>query len=142
MQEATYELEVPSEGAKIEFKGGKLVVPDNPIIPYIIGDGTGSDITPTMQRVVDAAVEKAYGGKKKIHWMRLHAGKEAIDKFEDPLPKTTVDAIREYLVAIKGPLTTPVGGGYRSLNVTMRQTMELFACVRPVRWFKGVPNPM
>lgn len=142
MQEAEYKLEVPPEGSKIEFKDGKLEVPDNPIIPFIQGDGIGSDITPTMQKVVDAAVEKAYSGDKKIHWMSLHAGKEALDEFKDPLPKTTVDAIRKYLVAIKGPLTTPVGGGYRSLNVTMRQTMELFACVRPVRWFKGVPNPM
>ena len=142
MKEATYELEVPKGGAKIEFKDGKLTVPDNPIIPFIEGDGIGVDITPVMRKVVDAAVEKAYTGKKKIHWMQLSAGKASIEKYNDPLPKTTVDTIREYKVSVKGPLTTPVGGGYRSLNVTMRQTLELFACVRPVRWYKGVPTPM
>jgi isocitrate dehydrogenase len=130
------------EGSKIEMKDGKISVPDAPIIPYIEGDGVGVDISPVMRKVVDAAVEKAYGGKRKIAWKKLLAGSEAHEAKGEYLPQETVDAIREHLVAIKGPLTTPVGGGYRSLNVTMRQVMELFACVRPVRWFDGTPAPV
>ena len=132
----------PPEGGKITVKDGKLVVPDNPIIPYIVGDGVGPDITAAMRNVVNAAVEKAYGGKRRIVWFRLFAGQDGYEKYGEYLPDDTVNAIREYIVAIKGPLTTPVGGGYRSLNVAMRQRMELFACVRPVRHFKGVPAPV
>jgi len=132
----------PPEGGKIAMKDGKLVVPDNPIIPYIVGDGVGPDITAAMRNVVNAAVEKAYGGRRKVVWFRLFAGQDGYEKYGEYLPDDTVNAIREYIVAIKGPLTTPVGGGYRSLNVAMRQRMELFACVRPVRHFKGVPAPV
>ena len=132
----------PPKGGKIAVKDGKLVVPDNPIIPYIVGDGVGPDITAAMRNVVNAAVEKAYGGKRRIVWFRLFAGQDGYEKYGEYLPDDTVNAIREYIVAIKGPLTTPVGGGYRSLNVAMRQRMELFACVRPVRHFKGVPAPV
>ncbi len=135
-------LEVPEEGRRIEVKDKKLVIPDNPIIPCIRGDGTGVDIFPAAQKVLDAAVKKAYGGGKKIVWFKLYAGDEAMEKYGEVLPKDTLDAIKYYYVAIKGPLTTPVGGGYRSLNVTMRQVLDLYACVRPVRWFKGVPSPV
>ena len=127
---------------KITVENGIMKVPDNPTIPYILGDGIGVDITPVALKVFDAAVEKAYGGKRKVEWMKILAGKEAIEKTGEPLPKETIDTIREYVVAIKGPLTTPVGGGYRSLNVTMRQALDLFVCFRPVRYFKGVPSPM
>ncbi len=130
------------EGKRIEMKEGKLVVPDAPIIPYIEGDGVGIDISPVMRKVVDAAVAKAYDGRRKIVWKKLLAGAEAHKEKGEYLPKETVDAIREHLVAIKGPLTTPVGGGYRSLNVTMRQVLELYSCVRPVRWFEGTPAPV
>lgn len=129
-------------GAKIEMREGKLQVPDDPIIPYIEGDGVGVDISPVMIKVVDAAVEKAYSGKKKIQWKKLLAGEEAFKETEEYLPQETIDAIREHLVAIKGPLTTPVGGGFRSLNVTLRQVLDLYCCVRPTRWFEGTPNPM
>ncbi len=129
-------------GEKIRKEDGKLIVPDTPIIPYIEGDGVGIDISPVMRNVVDAAVEKAYGGAKKIVWKKIYAGQEAKDKFDNYLPDETVQAIRDHLVAIKGPLTTPVGGGIRSLNVTMRQVMELYSCVRPVRWFEGTPAPV
>ncbi|MEA3459076.1 MAG: isocitrate dehydrogenase (NADP(+)) [Chloroflexota bacterium] len=132
----------PPEGGKITVKDGKLVVPDNPIIPYIVGDGVGPDITAAMRNVVNAAVEKSYGGKRGIVWFRLFAGQDGYEKYNEYLPDDTVNAIREYVVAIKGPLTTPVGGGYRSLNVAMRQRMELFACVRPVHHLKGVPTPV
>jgi len=130
------------EGEKIRMENGSLVVSDNPIIPYISGDGIGQDVFPVAKKVIEAAVEKAYGGKKKIVWKKLLAGDEAKKEKDEYLPQETVDAIKEYLVAIKGPLTTPVGGGHRSLNVTLRQVLDLFACVRPVRYFTGVPNPM
>ncbi len=130
------------EGKKISFKDGKLVVPEQPIIPYIEGDGVGVDITPVMMKVVDAAVQKAYGGKKKIHWKKLEAGEECFKSKGTYLPDETVSAIRDHLVAIKGPLTTPVGGGRRSLNVTMRQVLDLYCCVRPTRWYKGTPCPV
>ena len=128
--------------AKIEMQNGKLVVPDEPIIPYIEGDGVGVDIGPVMIKVVDSAVEKAYSGKKKIHWKKLEAGEECFKATNTYLPEETIQAIRDHLVAIKGPLTTPVGGGHRSLNVTMRQVLDLYCCVRPTRWFSGTPNPM
>ncbi|MFH1520042.1 MAG: isocitrate/isopropylmalate family dehydrogenase, partial [Candidatus Micrarchaeota archaeon] len=130
------------EESKIEMKNGKLNVPDNPIIPYIEGDGVGIDITPVMMKVVDAAVEKAYAGKKRITWKKLEAGEECFKKTNTYLPDETMNSIREYLVAIKGPLTTPVGGGHRSLNVTMRQVLDLYCCVRPVKWYRGTPNPV
>ncbi len=135
-------IEVPAEGAKIGFADGGLSVPDNPIITYIEGDGVGRDITPVMRRVVDAAVEKAYGGGRRIHWMEVLAGEKAYHATGQWLPDATVDAIREYLISIKGPMGTPVGGGIRSLNVALRQTLDLFVCLRPVRWFEGVPSPV
>ncbi len=137
-----FEKLTPPEGGKIMVKDGELIVPDNPIIPYIRGDGIGVDITPVMRRIVDAAVEKAYGGKRKIVWFRVFAGADGYERYGEYLPDDTVNAIREYVVAIKGPLTTPVGGGYRSLNVALRQKLDLFACVRPVRHLKGVPAPV
>ncbi len=127
---------------KITVENGKMIVPDNPTIPYIVGDGIGKDITPVALKVFNAAVEKAFGGKKKVEWMKILAGEEAIEKKGEPLPQETIDTIREYVVAIKGPLTTPVGGGYRSLNVTLRQVLDLFVCLRPVKYLKGVPSPM
>ena len=127
---------------KITVENGKLVVPDHPTIPYILGDGIGRDITPVALKVFDAAVEKAFNGKRKIEWKKILAGEEAIEKFNEPLPEETIDTIREYVIAIKGPLTTPVGGGYRSLNVTLRQKLDLFVCFRPVKYLKGVPSPM
>ncbi len=127
---------------KIQMKNGKLQVPDNPIIPYIEGDGVGVDITPVMMKVVDAAVQKAYAGKKKITWKKLEAGEECFKNKNTYLPDETIAMIREYLVAIKGPLTTPIGGGHRSLNVTMRQVLDLYCCVRPVKWYRGTPNPV
>ncbi len=133
---------VPEQGQKITAKDGKLQVPDNPIIPFIEGDGIGPDIWNSAVRVFDAAVEKAYHGKKKIAWMEVFAGEKAFEKTNSWLPDETLDVIREYLIAIKGPLTTPVGGGIRSLNVALRQKLDLYACVRPVRWFSGVPSPV
>ena len=130
------------EGAKITIENGKLTVPDNPVIPYIEGDGIGPDIWAASVRVFDAAVEKAYGGRKKIAWKEVLSGQKAFDQTGEWLPDATLDAIKEYLVAIKGPLTTPVGGGIRSLNVALRQKLDLYACVRPVRWFQGVPSPV
>ncbi len=127
---------------KITIQSGVLSVPDEPIIPIIEGDGVGVDITPVMQKVVDAAVQKAYGGKRKIHWKPILAGEKAITATGQLLPDESVNAIKEHLVAIKGPLMTPVGGGFRSLNVTMRQVLDLYACVRPVRYYTGVPSPM
>ncbi len=127
---------------KITIQSGVLSVPDEPIIPIIEGDGVGVDITPVMQKVVDAAVQKAYGGKRKIHWKPILAGEKAITATGQLLPDESVNAIKEHLVAIKGPLMTPVGGGFRSLNVTMRQGLDLYACVRPVRYYTGVPSPM
>ncbi len=127
---------------KITVENGKMHVPNNPTIPYIIGDGIGRDITPVAIKVFDAAVEKAYNGQRKVEWLKILAGEEALEKKGEPLPKETIEAIKEYVVSIKGPLTTPVGGGYRSLNVTMRQVLDLFVCFRPVRYFTGVPSPM
>jgi len=127
---------------KITVENGKMNVPDSPTIPYIVGDGIGRDITTVALKVFDAAVEKAYKRKRKIEWKKLLAGEEAIEKTGNPLPQETIDTINEYIVAIKGPLTTPVGGGYRSLNVTMRQVLDLFVCFRPVCYLKGVPSPM
>ena len=133
---------VPEGGAKITIAGGNLNVPDNPVIPFIEGDGTGPDIWASSVRVLDAAVAKAYGGKRKIHWMEVYAGEKSHNQFGDWLPEATVEACREYLVSIKGPLTTPVGGGIRSLNVALRQMLDLYTCLRPVRWFNGVPSPV
>ncbi|MFO1468838.1 MAG: NADP-dependent isocitrate dehydrogenase [Steroidobacteraceae bacterium] len=135
-------LEVPAQGQKITIKDGKLNVPANPIIPFIEGDGTGPDIWRASVRVMDAAVQKAYGGKRKIHWMEVFAGEKSNKAFNTWLPDETVSACREFLVSIKGPLTTPVGGGIRSLNVALRQMLDLYVCLRPVRWFKGVPSPV
>jgi len=135
-------ISVPKEGAKITFVNGKLVVPDNPIIPFIEGDGTGRDIWKASARVFDAAVKKAYGGKRRVHWYEVFAGEKAYKKFGEWLPDDTLAAIKAFRVAIKGPLTTPVGGGIRSLNVTLRQVLNLFACVRPVKYYEGVPSPV
>jgi isocitrate dehydrogenase len=126
----------------ITLKNGRLDVPDDPIIPFIEGDGTGPDIWRASVRVLDAAVEKAYGGKKKIAWKEVYAGEKSFKQFNNWLPDETVDAFRKYYVGIKGPLTTPVGGGIRSLNVALRQLLDLFVCLRPVRWYKGVPSPV
>jgi isocitrate dehydrogenase len=133
---------IPPNGKAITLSGGRLTVPDQPIIPYIEGDGIGPDIWRASQRVFDAAVEKAYGGKRKIAWAEVFAGEKAKNLFDNWLPDETVEAFRKYLVGIKGPLTTPVGGGIRSLNVALRQMLDLFVCLRPVRWFKGVPSPV
>jgi isocitrate dehydrogenase len=135
-------LKIPAGGEKISISNGKLHVPDQPIIPFIEGDGTGRDIWRASVRVFDAAVEKAYGGKRKIHWMEVFAGEKANKAYNTWLPDETVTACRDYLVSIKGPLTTPVGGGIRSLNVALRQLLDLYVCLRPVRWFKGVPSPV
>ncbi len=132
----------PDGGAKITVENGKLNVPHNPILPFIEGDGTGPDIWRATVRVLDAAVEQAYGGDRKIHWMEIFAGQKANDLYNSWLPDQTVDACREYLVSIKGPLTTPIGGGIRSLNVALRQLLDLYVCLRPVRWFEGVPSPV
>lgn len=133
---------VPEQGQKITLKDGDLQIPDNPIIPFIEGDGIGPDIWKAAVRVFDAAVEKAFNGEKKIAWMEVYAGEKALEKTDSWLPDETLDVIREYRVGIKGPLTTPVGGGIRSLNVALRQKLDLYACVRPVRWFTGVPSPV
>jgi isocitrate dehydrogenase len=138
-------IKVPSTGAKITVKKDfSLDVPDKPIVPYIEGDGTGVDITPVMVKVVDAAVKKAYGGKKAIVWMEMYAGEKSCKVYGENvwLPEETLEASREYVVSIKGPLTTPVGGGIRSINVALRQELDLYVCLRPVRWFKGVPSPV
>lgn len=129
-------------GEKIQTKNGVLNVPDNPVIPFIEGDGIGPDIWAAASRVIDAAVEKAYNGDKKIDWLEVYAGQKAFDKTGEWLPQDTLDKINEYLIAIKGPLTTPIGGGFRSLNVTLRQELDLFACLRPVRHYSGVPSPV
>ena len=140
---ATYRFAtVPSRGEKISYANGKLGVPDQPIIPYIEGDGTGPDIWRASVRVFDAAVEKAFGGQRRIAWMEVFAGEKAFKAHNDWLPAETVEAIREFRVGIKGPLTTPVGGGIRSLNVALRQTLDLYATIRPVRWFEGVGAPV
>jgi len=138
-------VKVPSAGEKIKVNADfSLQVPDNPIIPYIEGDGTGMDITPVMLKVVDAAVAKAYGGKRKIHWMEVYAGEKSTKVYGPDvwLPAETLEIVRDYVVSIKGPLTTPVGGGIRSLNVALRQELDLYVCLRPVRYFKGVPSPV
>jgi isocitrate dehydrogenase len=138
-------IKVPSTGEKIRVnKDFSLAVPDNPVIPYIEGDGIGVDITPVMLKVVDAAVKKAYGGKKKIVWMEMYAGEKATRVYGENvwLPDETLEASKEYVVSIKGPLTTPVGGGIRSINVALRQELDLYVCLRPVRWFQGVPSPL
>lgn len=136
------QLSLPTSGEKVTMKDGQLQVPDNPIIPFIEGDGTGPDIWAAAKRVLDAAVEKAYGGKKQIEWFEVYAGEKAFNKFGEWLPEDTLEAIREYKVAIKGPLTTPIGGGFRSLNVALRQELDLYVCLRPVRYFDGVPSPV
>ncbi|NOY89526.1 MAG: isocitrate dehydrogenase (NADP(+)) [FCB group bacterium] len=133
---------IPKDGKRITVKNKKLQIPNNPIIPVIEGDGIGPDIMKATRRVVDAAVEKAYKGKKKIVWMDVYAGEKANEIYHEWLPKETVDAIRHYVVALKGPLTTPIGGGFRSLNVTLRQTLNLYACIRPVSYFPGVGSPV
>ena len=135
-------IQVPEGGAKIRKSGDTLIVPDNPIIPFIEGDGTGPDIWRAAVRVFDAAVEKAYKGRRKIFWMEVYAGEKAYKKFGDWLPNETIQAFKEFLVGIKGPLTTPVGGGIRSLNVAIRKALDLYVCQRPVRWFPGVPSPI
>ncbi|HMF90397.1 MAG TPA: NADP-dependent isocitrate dehydrogenase [Candidatus Angelobacter sp.] len=135
-------ISLPAGGSPITFSGGKLQIPDNPIIPYIEGDGTGRDIWTASVRVFDSAVERAYGPKRKIRWFEVFAGEKAFTKFGDWLPQPTVDAIRDLHIAIKGPLTTPVGGGIRSLNVALRQILDLYACIRPVRYYQGVPSPV
>jgi isocitrate dehydrogenase len=135
-------IETPAEGRAIKVEAGRLIVPDNPVIPFIEGDGTGRDIWKASCRVFDASVEKAYGGKRRIVWYEIFAGEKSFNKFSEWLPKGTLDAIQHFIVAIKGPLTTPVGGGIRSLNVTLRQVLNLYACVRPVRYFDGVPCPV
>ncbi|TAK12264.1 MAG: NADP-dependent isocitrate dehydrogenase [Anaerolineae bacterium] len=135
-------IKVPTDGAKISIQNGVLHVPNNPILPFIEGDGTGRDIWRASQRVFDAAVEKAYGGKRKVHWMEVFAGEKAFTQFENWLPDETIQAFQEFLVGIKGPLTTPIGGGIRSLNVALRKLLDLYACVRPVRYYTGVPSPV
>ena len=135
-------MQIPKRGEKISKNGAGLIVPDRPIIPFIRGDGTGRDIWRAAVRVLDAAVEAAYGGARRLIWMEIYAGEAAQKKFNSWLPDATIDAIREYRVAIKGPLTTPVGGGIRSLNVAIRQLLDLYVCQRPVRWFEGVPSPV
>ena len=138
----TPSLTPPAGGEGITRQNGRLVVPDQPIIPFIEGDGTGADIWRASVRVLDAAVEKAYGGRRKIAWMEVYAGEKSFNEFGNWLPDETVEAFNRYLVGIKGPLTTPVGGGIRSLNVALRQMLDLFVCLRPVRWYKGVPSPV
>src|SRR5450755_3417675 len=132
----------PPAGGKISIANGVLTVPDNPVIPFIRGDGTGRDIWTASEKVFDAAVKKAYGGKKKIAWFEVFAGEASKTKFDNWLPDDTVEAFREFLVGIKGPLTTPVGGGIRSLNVALRQMLDLYVCLRPVQYFAGVPSPV
>lgn len=136
-------IQVPSEGQKIHFENGRMIVPDNPILCFIEGDGIGYDIMTASRRIWDAAVEKAYGGSRQISWMEIYAGEKAASVYGgNYMPEETFDALREFKVGIKGPLTTPVGGGFRSLNVTLRQVLDLYSCVRPVRWYQGVPSPL
>jgi len=135
-------LTVPTEGKQIQVKGDKLIIPDNPIIPVIEGDGIGRDIMRAARRVLDAAVQKTYGGRKRIVWFDIYAGEAAQAKYGEWLPKDTLSAIKHFIVALKGPLTTPIGGGFRSLNVSLRQLLNLYACIRPVRYFEGVPSPV
>ncbi len=133
---------IPADGQRIEFRDDKYIIPDRPIIPFVEGDGTGRDIWKASRRVFDAAVEKAYGGKRVVAWYEIYAGEKAFDMFKEWMPQDTVEAVKEFRIAIKGPLTTPVGGGIRSLNVTFRQVLDLYACVRPVRYTPGVPSPV
>ncbi|GAB4442254.1 MAG: hypothetical protein Kow0031_24320 [Anaerolineae bacterium] len=134
---------VPQDGEKITVRENKLAVPDNPILAFIEGDGIGTDITPAARRIWDAAVQAAYGGQRKVAWMEIYAGEKAAKLYDgNYMPEETFDAMREFIVGIKGPLTTPVGGGFRSLNVTLRQVLDLYACVRPVRWYQGIPSPV
>src|SRR5262245_8780339 len=142
MAESFNGVPVPADGQTITYENGRFNIPDNPIIPFIEGDGTGRDIWRAAVRVLDAGVERAFRGKKKIAWYEVLAGEKAFKKTGDWLPQDTVDAFIKYRVSIKGPLTTPIGGGIRSLNVTLRQTLDLYACVRPVRYFHGVPSMM
>lgn len=137
-----YKDVTPPAGGKITIQAGRLLVPDDPVIPFIRGDGTGPDIWAASQRVFDAAVQKAYGGRRRIVWFEVFAGEAAKQKFDNWLPDDTIEAFKEFLVGIKGPLTTPVGGGIRSLNVALRQTLDLYVCLRPVQWFTGVPSPV
>jgi isocitrate dehydrogenase len=137
-----YKDATPPSGGRISIKNGKLNVPHNPVLPFIRGDGTGPDIWAASQRVFDAAVQKAYGGKRKVAWFEVYAGETAKNKFDNWLPDDTVEAFKEFLVGIKGPLTTPVGGGIRSLNVALRQMLDLYVCLRPVQYFQGVPSPV
>lgn len=140
---AFHKIVVPDVGEKVTVENGKLNVPDNPILMFIEGDGIGYDIMTASKRIWDAAVEKAYGGKRKIAWMEIYCGEKAANLYDgNYMPEETFDALREYKVGIKGPLTTPVGGGFRSLNVTLRQVLDLYSCVRPVRWYRGVPSPV
>ena len=132
----------PPAGGKISIQNGKLKVPDNAILPFIRGDGTGPDIWAASQRVFDAAIQKAYQGKRKANWFEVYAGETAKNKFDNWLPDDTIEAFKEFLVGIKGPLTTPVGGGIRSLNVALRQMLDLYVCLRPVQYFTGVPSPV
>jgi isocitrate dehydrogenase len=142
MSNASLSITPPRIGSAITRQSGRLVVPDQPIIPFIEGDGTGPDIWRASVRVLDAAVERAYEGRRKVAWMEVYAGEKSFKQFNSWLPDETVEAFRQYLVGIKGPLTTPVGGGIRSLNVALRQLLDLFVCLRPVRWYKGVPSPV
>ena len=137
-------IKVPSKGEKISYKNNQLVVPDNPIIPFIEGDGIGVDISPVMIDVVNAAVKSAYKGKREISWMEIYCGEKAVEVYGDNewMPQETLDACKEYNVSIKGPLTTPVGGGIRSLNVAIRQKLDLYVCLRPVKYFSGTPSPV
>src|SRR5947208_11240314 len=135
-------LPVPSNGAGITYSNGRYQVPDNPIVPFIEGDGTGRDIWKASVRVFDAAVQKAYGGKRQVAWYEIFAGEKAKAKFNEWLPQDSITALQEFRVGIKGPLTTPVGGGIRSLNVTLRQVLDLYACIRPVKYYKGTPSPV
>ena len=142
MKAAYNGVAVPSGGKAIDYANGKFIVPDNPIVPFIEGDGTGRDIWKASRAVFDAAVERAYGGKRRVIWYEVFAGEKAFNQFKEWLPDETVEAVRDFRVSIKGPLTTPVGGGIRSLNVALRQLLDLYACVRPVKYFKGVPSPV
>jgi len=141
MSQTAPQLTPPADGEKITLTDGALNVPNNPILPYIEGDGTGPDIWAATSRMLEASVDKAYGGDRKIHWMEVYAGQKSFDRFNSWLPDETIEAFRTYLVGIKGPLTTPIGGGIRSLNVALRQILDLYVCLRPVRYFQGVPSP-
>ena len=142
MSKAYNQNPVPADGVAVRVENGKFIIPDNPILPFIEGDGTGRDIWKASRKVFDAAVEKCYGGSKRVVWYEIYAGEKAFDKFDSWLPDDTLEAIKAFHVAIKGPLTTPVGGGIRSLNVALRQLLTLYSCIRPVKWYEGVPSPV